>query len=102
MRAEGKGDVTHKVVELSQTHLRSNVLSHSDHGDSEDGQTLVRHVVLLFVKVVVAVVKHRLDLEDISSPSIGADVGEDNGLLRDGVGDSLEDLDGRFRRVLST
>jgi len=90
------------MVELPQTHLSSDILSHGDDRDSENGETLVGNVVLLLVEMVVAVVEHALDLKNVSSSSVGTDVGEDDGLLGDGVRDGLEDLDGSFRRVLST
>lgn len=90
------------MVELPQAHLSSDILSHSDDGDTENGETLVGNVVLLLVEMVVAVVKHALNLKDVSGSSVGADIGEDNGLLGDRVRDGLEDFDGGFRRVLST
>lgn len=90
------------MVELPQTHLSSDILTHGDHGDSKNSETLVGNVVLLLVEVIVAVVKHALDLKDVSGSSVGADVGEDDGLLGDGVRDGLEDLDCSLRRVLST
>lgn len=64
------------MVELSQAHLCANFLAHGHHSDTEDGDCLVRRVLLLLVEVVVAVVKHVLDLEDVTRAGVGADVDE--------------------------
>jgi hypothetical protein len=89
------------VVELPQAHLGADVLAHGNHGNTEDGDRLVRRVFLLLVEVVVAVVEHALDLEDVAGAGIGADVDEDRGLLGDRVRDRLENLNRRVRGILA-
>jgi hypothetical protein len=84
------------VVELANGHVGSNVLTHRDESDSDDCETLVQVILLLGVNVVVAVVEHVLDLEDISGPGERAHVDEDEGLLSDRRLYSLERLDRRI------
>lgn len=91
---------THKVVELSNRHVRSDVLAHRDERDSDDGQGLVKVVLLLRIEVVMAVVEHALDLEHVTGACERAHVDEDKRLLPDGRLDRLERLNRRVRSVL--
>lgn len=86
---------TNQMVELPQTHLSTNILSHRNDRNTDDSQTLMQHALLLSVEMVGAVVKHGLNLENVSGAGVSANVGEDGGLLCDWVGDGLKDLDGR-------
>jgi hypothetical protein len=88
------------VVELANGHVGSDILSHRDDGDSDDGERLVQIVVFLGVEVVVAVSEHLLNLEYAARAGEGANVDEDERLLADGSLDGLERLDGRIRSIL--
>lgn len=90
------------MVKLPQTHLRTHVLTHRDNGDSQNGQALVGRIILFFVEVVVAVMKHRLDLEHVARSGVCAHVCQDRRLLRQRMRDRLQDLARRVGSILTT
>lgn len=92
--------MTNEVVELADSHVGSDILSHRNDGDTDNGERLVQIVVLLGVEVVVAVSEHLLDLENAARAGKGADVDKDERLLADRALDSLERLDRSVRSVL--
>ena len=55
---------TYKVIELSQSHFRADILTHSDKSNADYGESLKSVILfapLLFLDMVVTVVEHRLD-----------------------------------------
>lgn len=85
---------THEMVKLSQGHLSTDILTHSDECNAKDSESLKRVIFLasLFrlIDVIVAVVQHSLDLEHVARSCERADLHKDLRLLRDRVLDGLQ------------
>lgn len=55
------------MVERSQGHLSTYIVSHCDQRDTENGICLMQIIFLFLIDVIVAVMKHGLNLENIAS-----------------------------------
>lgn len=90
------------MVELTNGHVRSDVLSHRQERDTNHRKRLMRIVLLLRIQMIVTMIQHGLNLEDIPRSGVGAHLDENERLLPEWRLDSLERLDRRFRSILST
>lgn len=77
------------MLELPQRHLSANVLTHRNKRDPNNGKRLE---CIISIDVVVALVQHPLDFQDVTRPSEGADLNKDECLFCHGVRYGAESL----------
>lgn len=93
---------TDKMIELTNGHIRSNVLPHRQQRNPNDRERLMRIILLLRIQMVMTMIQHRLNFQNIPRAGVRADFDENESLFTEGCFDRFEGFDSRFRGILST